>query len=87
MRLRNPFKLLRRKPKPIVIEAREDVPDGVAYMVNSQAIQSESHGKIVKVKYKPDYKLPTKRPAGGRVVRTMPRNLRKMKEHAENTDV
>lgn len=79
MRLRNPFK--RHKPDVIF----------VAPPVSVDPVQVEppkiNHGKIVKMKHKLDYELPTQRPTGGRVVRTMPKQLRKMKEQAENADL
>lgn len=81
--------LLRHKPKPISIDPADDVlpdSDSVLQNLTLKSIGAPK-GHVVKIKHKPDYTLPTKRGVGGRVVRTIPKQLRKMKENAENTDM
>lgn len=75
--MRNPFR--RRKQVDPIDDVMESVPAEVF-------IQPEQpNGHVVRVTGPPAYSPDAKR-TGGRMVRTMPRSLRKMKEHAEASD-
>lgn len=81
MKWTNPLKLLKHKKPDVVFVESPKVEPGVIPVQPRRSV-----GRIVKTTDKPEYHLPTAH-TGGRVVRTIPKTLRKLKEHAEDADL
>lgn len=81
MKWRNPLNLLTHK-KPDVVFLETSKSEVAIEPLQTKA----STGRVVKTTGKPEYRLPVAR-TGGRVVHTMPKNLRKLKEHAEDEEM
>lgn len=70
--------------KGVEMKADPSAPSGTLYLLEKDnQPPKQPKGGIVKSKGGPEYEFGARRSGHGRIIRTMPRNLRKMKEHAE----
>jgi hypothetical protein len=73
---------VRRFPADKVIYLRDFKSSNIDFKIDLDK-SMPAHGRIVKATARPEYD-PTNRPKGGRVTKTMPRQLREIKEGQEN---